>query len=131
MLDIALPSKAAMGIEVRNITKTFGAFTRCGMLPFRGYRRIGGAAGAVGFGKNDAAADHRGAGRADAGSGAILFREEDVARRSVGSRQVGFVFQHYALFRHMTVFENVALGSRAAAAAAAGRNLINSRSCGC
>ena len=48
----------------------------------------------------------------DAGSGAILFHDEDVARRNVGSRQVGFVFQHYALFRHMTVFENVAFGLR-------------------
>ena len=48
----------------------------------------------------------------DDGSGAILFHDEDVARRSVGSRQVGFVFQHYALFRHMTVFENVAFGLR-------------------
>ena len=32
--------------------------------------------------------------------------------RDVGQRQVGFVFQHYALFRHMTVFENVAFGLR-------------------
>ncbi len=48
----------------------------------------------------------------DPGSGAILFHDEDVASRNVGSRQVGFVFQHYALFRHMTVFENVAFGLR-------------------
>jgi sulfate transport system ATP-binding protein len=46
------------------------------------------------------------------GSGAILFHDEDVASRYVGSLQVGFVFQHYALFRHMTVFENVAFGLR-------------------
>src|SRR5690606_21891366 len=44
--------------------------------------------------------------------GTILFRDEDVARRPVGERRVGFVFQHYALFRHMTVFENVAFGLR-------------------
>jgi sulfate transport system ATP-binding protein len=43
---------------------------------------------------------------------AILFHDENVARRPVGERQVGFVFQHYALFRHMTVFENVAFGLR-------------------
>ena len=44
--------------------------------------------------------------------GAILFNGQDVARRHVGERQVGFVFQHYALFRHMTVYENIAFGLR-------------------
>ena len=48
----------------------------------------------------------------DPGSGSIKFYDEDVARHDVGSRQVGFVFQHYALFRHMSVFENVAFGLR-------------------
>ena len=48
----------------------------------------------------------------DSGSGPILFQEKDVANRDVGTREVGFVFQHYALFRHMTVFENVAFGLR-------------------
>jgi sulfate transport system ATP-binding protein len=48
----------------------------------------------------------------DPGSGPIRFHGEDVAQRAVGARQVGFVFQHYALFRHMTVFENVAFGLR-------------------
>ena len=48
----------------------------------------------------------------DPGSGPIKFHDEDVASRDVGSRQVGFVFQHYALFRHMSVFENVAFGLR-------------------
>jgi sulfate transport system ATP-binding protein len=45
--------------------------------------------------------------------GAILFDGEDALSRSVGERHVGFVFQHYALFRHMTVFENIAFGLRA------------------
>ncbi len=40
----------------------------------------------------------------------ILFHGQDVAPQGVGERQVGFVFQHYALFRHMSVFENVAFG---------------------
>lgn len=43
---------------------------------------------------------------------AILFHGENVASRKIGGRRVGFVFQHYALFRHMTVFENVAFGLR-------------------
>lgn len=42
----------------------------------------------------------------------ILFAGEDVAGRRVGDRRVGFVFQHYALFKHMSVFENIAFGLR-------------------
>jgi sulfate transport system ATP-binding protein len=42
----------------------------------------------------------------------IRFYEEDVASRPAAERRVGFVFQHYALFRHMSVFENVAFGLR-------------------
>jgi sulfate transport system ATP-binding protein len=42
----------------------------------------------------------------------IRFYEEDVAHRPAAQRRVGFVFQHYALFRHMSVFENVAFGMR-------------------
>jgi sulfate/thiosulfate transport system ATP-binding protein len=42
----------------------------------------------------------------------IRFHEEDVATRPAAERRVGFVFQHYALFRHMSVFENVAFGMR-------------------
>ena len=42
--------------------------------------------------------------------GAILFGGEDIANRPVRERGVGFVFQHYALFKHMTVAENIAFG---------------------
>ena len=42
----------------------------------------------------------------------IRFYEEDVASRPAAQRRVGFVFQHYALFRHMSIFENVAFGMR-------------------
>ncbi len=44
--------------------------------------------------------------------GRILFHGEDATDRALKDRQVGFVFQHYALFRHMSVFENVAFGLR-------------------
>src|SRR5687768_18592371 len=47
-----------------------------------------------------------------ADEGRILFDGADAGERHVGERRVGFVFQHYALFRHMTVFENVAFGLR-------------------
>jgi sulfate transport system ATP-binding protein len=39
-------------------------------------------------------------------------RRPDASSSHVRERQVGFVFQHYALFKHMTVFENVAFGLR-------------------
>ncbi len=42
----------------------------------------------------------------------ILFHGENVASRHVRERQVGFVFQHYALFKHMTVADNIAFGLR-------------------
>src|SRR3954452_1842732 len=45
--------------------------------------------------------------------GEVQFDGEDALSHSVGERSVGFVFQHYALFRHMTVFENIAFGLRA------------------
>ena len=43
-------------------------------------------------------------------AGTVLFNGEDVSQRSVSERGVGFVFQNYALFKHMTVAENVAFG---------------------
>ncbi len=45
-------------------------------------------------------------------AGRLLFDDEDATRLSVGERRVGFVFQHFALFRHQTVAENVAYGLR-------------------
>lgn len=45
-------------------------------------------------------------------SGTIHLNEEDATKSMARERQVGFVFQHYALFRHLTVFENIAFGLR-------------------
>jgi sulfate transport system ATP-binding protein len=52
------------------------------------------------------------AGLETADSGTVHYQDDDVTRRSARDRKVGFVFQHYALFRHMSVFENVAFGLR-------------------
>jgi sulfate transport system ATP-binding protein len=43
-------------------------------------------------------------------SGRVLIDDEDVSRKPTQKREVGFVFQHYAAFKHMTVFENVGFG---------------------
>jgi sulfate transport system ATP-binding protein len=47
-----------------------------------------------------------------ADSGTVMFGGQDKQTHTVRDRQVGFVFQHHALFRHMSVFENVAFGLR-------------------
>ena len=102
-----------MGIDVRNITKTFGAFTALRDVTLSvATGELVALLGPSGSGKTTLLRIIAGLEEPDAGSGAILFHEEDVARRNVGKRQVGFVFQHYALFRHMNVFENVAFGLR-------------------
>ena len=45
-------------------------------------------------------------------SGRLLFGDQDATRLSLRERNVGFVFQHYALFKHMSVAENIAFGLR-------------------
>lgn len=42
--------------------------------------------------------------------GKIFFGEDDASEKSIRERNVGFVFQHYALFRHMTVADNIGFG---------------------
>jgi sulfate transport system ATP-binding protein len=50
-------------------------------------------------------------------SGTILFGDDDASRKTVQERNVGFVFQHYALFRHMTVADNIGFGLKVRPAA--------------
>jgi sulfate transport system ATP-binding protein len=102
-----------MSIEARNITKTFGSFVALRDVSLTvSAGELVALLGPSGSGKTTLLRIIAGLERPDSGSGPILFHEEDVAQRRVGDRAVGFVFQHYALFRHMTVYDNVAFGLR-------------------
>jgi len=100
-----------MSIEVQNITKRFGAFTALDhvSLEFPTGDLIA-LLGPSGCGKTTLLRIIAGLESPDEGK--VLLGGEDASDRHVRERQVGFVFQHYALFRHMTVFENVAFGLR-------------------
>jgi len=102
-----------MGIQLCNISKTFGSFAALKNVSLTVARgELVALLGPSGSGKTTLLRIIAGLEEPDEGSGPTLFDDEDVASRRVGDRRVGFVFQHYALFRHMTVFENVAFGLR-------------------
>ncbi len=100
-----------MAIEVRNLTKGFGSFVALRDVSFRvDSGELVALLGPSGSGKTTLLRIIAGLETPD--SGTVLFDGDDATDRSVKDRGVGFVFQHYALFRHMTVFENVAFGLR-------------------
>ncbi|ABD89533.1 sulfate/molybdate ABC transporter ATP-binding protein [Rhodopseudomonas palustris] len=100
-----------MTIEVRNIVKRFGAFTALDNVDLRVETgELLALLGPSGSGKTTLLRIIAGLDWPDAGS--VSFDGEDALSRGAGERHVGFVFQHYALFRHMSVFENVAFGLR-------------------
>jgi sulfate transport system ATP-binding protein len=100
-----------MGIEVRNVTKKFGAFEALKGIDLSvPDGELLALLGPSGSGKTTLLRIIAGLDFPDTGS--IHLNGEDASVWSASERRVGFVFQHYALFRHMTVFENVAFGLR-------------------
>ena len=100
-----------MSIQVQNIRKSFGNFTALGdvSLEFPTGELVA-LLGPSGCGKTTLLRIIAGLEQADGGR--VLLDGHDASDTHVRERQVGFVFQHYALFRHMTVFDNVAFGLR-------------------
>ncbi|MBV8343966.1 MAG: sulfate ABC transporter ATP-binding protein [Candidatus Eremiobacteraeota bacterium] len=100
-----------MSITVQNITKRFGTFTALeGVSLDIPSGRLVALLGPSGSGKTTLLRIIAGLEVAD--TGVVRFDGEDFSTRTARERRVGFVFQHYALFRHMTVFENIAFGLR-------------------
>ncbi|MEW6098210.1 MAG: sulfate ABC transporter ATP-binding protein [Pseudomonadota bacterium] len=100
-----------MSIEVRHLHKRFGATVVCDDLNLDiPSGELVALLGPSGSGKTTLLRIIAGLEQPD--SGAVLFHGEEATHTSVRERNVGFVFQHYALFNHMTIFENVAFGLR-------------------
>ncbi len=100
-----------MSIEARSISKRFGSFQALDDVTVTVKEgELLALLGPSGSGKTTLLRILAGLEFADAGS--VHFDGEDATERSARERRVGFVFQHYALFRHMSVFENVAFGLR-------------------
>ena len=100
-----------MSIQVKNIDKRFGAFHALNniSLDFPEGQLVA-LLGPSGCGKTTLLRIIAGLESADQGQ--VILEGQDATNVHVRERQVGFVFQHYALFRHMTVFDNIAFGLR-------------------
>jgi sulfate transport system ATP-binding protein len=103
-----------MSIEIRKISKTFGTFAalrNINLVVPDG--QLTALLGPSGSGKTTLLRIIAGLETPDATDGAeIRFAQQNVAGIDVRDRRVGFVFQHYALFRQLNVFENIAFGLR-------------------
>ena len=100
-----------MTIRLENLSKRFGDFTALDGIDLDVRQgELLALLGPSGSGKTTLLRVIAGLEHAD--SGRVLLAGEDASHSSVQARRVGFVFQHYALFRHMNVRENIAFGLR-------------------
>ncbi len=100
-----------MSITLRNIKKQFGDFIALNTINLEiPEGELVALLGPSGCGKTTLLRIIAGLEQAD--SGQVFLQGDEVTDQPVKSRQIGFVFQHYALFRHMTVFDNIAFGLR-------------------
>src|SRR5512139_725234 len=98
-----------MAIEINNLSKQFGSFSALKDVDLTvPSGELVALLGPSGSGKTTLLRSIAGLETPDCGT--ICINGEDVSNRHVRERRVGFVFQHYALFRHMSVFDNVAFG---------------------
>jgi sulfate transport system ATP-binding protein len=106
-----MKGNSRVAIEVRNLVKRFGAFAALDNVDLRIENgELLALLGPSGSGKTTLLRIIAGLDWPD--SGEVSFDGENALAHGASERHVGFVFQHYALFRHMTVFENVAFGLR-------------------
>lgn len=100
-----------MSIEIQAISKKFGKFTALNNVTCQVKAgELVALLGPSGSGKTTLLRII--AGLEFAESGQIFFNQRDVSNENAYQRKAGFVFQHYALFQHMSVFENIAFGLR-------------------
>ncbi len=98
-----------MRITIQNLTKQYDRFPALDNVSLEiGSGQLVALLGPSGSGKTTLLRSIAGLERPS--SGRILFDGDDVSNLSVGQRRIGFAFQSYALFRHMTVLNNVAFG---------------------
>jgi len=102
-----------MSVEVKNVTKKFGSFTALDNVNIKVESgELVALLGPSGSGKTTLLRTIAGLEFPDPGVAQILFYGEDVTTIPASERKAGFAFQHYALFRHLSVFENIAFGLR-------------------